>query len=100
MASHLPRLDVKFKDMHSLMNGERTSLSFEVNGASSEAAQHLIVPRPRGRDIFYAILHSPAFFLILALNRNGMRPPASSFKSLFNAWQEERRLVQQYPTTD
>ncbi|MEZ8191522.1 D-alanine--D-alanine ligase [Vibrio sp. 1F279] len=95
---HFGRLDVKFKDMHSLMNGEDFTI-LEVNGASSEAG-HIWDRNTPLREIFSTLLlqYRILFDIGAQQKQRGHQPP--SFKSLFNAWQEERRLVQQYPTTD
>ncbi len=84
--------------MHSLMNGEDFTI-LEVNGASSEAG-HIWDRNTPLREIFSTLLlqYRILFDIGAQQKQRGHQPP--SFKSLFTAWQEERRLVQQYPTTD
>lgn len=95
---HYGRLDVKFRDIHSLMQGEDFTI-LEVNGASSEAA-HIWDRNTPLREIFSTLLQQYRILFDIGAQQKqrGHKPP--SFKSLFAAWQEERRLVQQYPTTD
>ncbi len=95
---HYGRLDVKFRNIHSLMQGEDFTI-LEVNGASSEAA-HIWDRNTPLREIFSTLLQQYRILFDIGAQQKqrGHKPP--SFKSLFAAWQEERRLVQQYPTTD
>ncbi len=93
---HFGRLDVKFKDMHSLMRGEDFTI-LEVNGASSEAGH--IWDRNTCERYFLLYFDNTAFFLTSALNRNS---EATSLHLLRAYLTRGRRAtpIQQYPTTD
>lgn len=95
---HYGRLDVKFKDINSLMLGEDFTI-LEVNGASSEAA-HIWDRNTPLATIFSTLLQQYRILFDIGAQqkKRGHQPP--SFRALIAAWQEERRLVQQYPTTD
>lgn len=95
---HFGRLDVKFKDIHSLMRGEDFTI-LEVNGASSEAA-HIWDRNTPLREIFTTLLQQYRILYDIGAQQKQRGHQTPSFKSLFDAWQEERRLVQQYPATD
>lgn len=95
---HYGRLDVKFKDMPSLMKGEDFTI-LEINGASSEAA-HIWDRNTPLNAIFSTLLfqYKTLFEIGAQQKQEGHRPP--SLKSLFLAWKEEKNLTVQYPSTD
>ena len=91
------RLDVKFRDIDSLMNG-RNYYIVEINGASSEAA-HIWDCRGSLREVFRVLFYQyRTLFQIGAINRRrGFKPPPLT--SLIKGWRQEKRLVRQYPET-
>ena len=92
------RLDIKFKDIQTLMQGEDFTI-LEVNGASSEAA-HIWDRNTPLKEIFSTLLQQYRILFEIGAQqkKRGHRTPP--LKELFNAWQDEKRLVQQYPSTD
>ena len=92
------RIDIRFRDIKSLMNGENYYI-LEVNGASSEAA-HIWDCRSRLREVYRVLFYQyRTLFKLGAINRRrGFRPP-SIFK-LYQAWKQERQLVKLYPDTE
>ena len=94
---HYGRIDVKFKDIDSLMNG-RNYYIVEINGASSEAA-HIWDCRGSLKEVFRVLFYQyHTLFQIGAINRRrGFKPP--SLTKLIKAWWWEKRLVRQYPET-
>lgn len=92
------RLDIKFADIDSLMQGRDFQI-IEINGASSEAL-HIWDRHARLGDALRALLDQyRSLFEIAALNRaRGHRPPG--LLSLWRAWRKEARLVARYPEND
>ncbi|MBV7297222.1 ATP-grasp domain-containing protein [Enterovibrio paralichthyis] len=95
---HFGRIDLKFKDIDSLMQGEDFVL-LEVNGASSEAA-HIWDRGASIKDAFATLFAQyRMLFEIGNLQRKaGHRVP--SLRELFRAWRKEKALVKDYPSTD
>ena len=95
---HYGRLDVKFNDMNSLMNGDDFTI-LEINGASSEAA-HIWDRNTPLKTIFSTLLlQYKILFEIGALQKKqGYHSP--KIKELLAAWKEEKQLTLQYPSTD
>ena len=92
------RIDIRFRDIESLMKGKNYHI-LEVNGASSEAA-HIWDSRSTLAEVYRVLFYQyRTLFRIGWLNRKrGFRPP--SIKSLISAWKLERKLVRQYPDTE
>ena len=95
---HYGRLDLKFKDIHSLMEGKNYQI-LEMNGASSEAT-HIWDSRTTLKEAFSTLLYQyKVLFEIGDLQRQaGHKVP--SLLSLYKAWREEKRWVEHYPSTD
>lgn len=95
---HYGRIDVKFKDINSLMNGGDFTI-LEINGASSEAA-HIWDRNTPLKTIFSTLLlQYKILFEIGALQKKqGHHSP--KIKELLVAWKEEKQLTLQYPPTD
>ncbi|GLR76585.1 D-alanine--D-alanine ligase [Aliivibrio sifiae] len=95
---HYGRLDVKFKDIFDLMNGDNFTI-LEINGASSEAA-HIWDRNTPLKTIFSTLLlQYKILFEIGALQKKqGHHSP--KIKELLAAWKEEKQLTLQYPPTD
>lgn len=91
------RIDVKFRDIDSLMNG-RNYYIVEINGASSETA-HIWDCRSSLKEVFRVLFYQyHTLFQIGAINRRrGFKPPPLA--KLVKAWWQEKRLVKQYPQT-
>ena len=92
------RIDIRFRDINSLMNGKNYYI-LEVNGAGSEAA-HIWDSRGTLAEVYRVLFFQyRTLFRLGWLNRSrGFRPP--SIRSLFDAWKQERKLVRQYPDTE
>ncbi|OEF30029.1 hypothetical protein [Vibrio rumoiensis] len=95
---HFGRLDVKFKDIESLMQGKNFDI-LEMNGASSEAG-HIWDSNTPLKEIFSTLLYQyRCLYQIGALQREaGHRVP--TFTELFSALKREKELIKQYPSTD
>ncbi|PJE79850.1 hypothetical protein CI610_01163 [invertebrate metagenome] len=92
------RIDIRFKDIHRLMQGEDFSI-LEINGASSEAA-HIWDSRGSLRDLYRTLFAQyRTLFRLGRMNyQQGHRVP--SILKLWKAWKQERRLVKKYPQTE
>jgi len=95
---HYGRLDIKFKDMPSLMEGEAFTI-LEINGASSEAA-HIWDRQTPLKEIFTTLLYQYRLLFDIGAQQQQRGFQTPPFKELFLAWKEEKRLTEQYPTTD
>lgn len=95
---HYGRLDIKFKNIEKLMKGEELTI-LEINGASSEAA-HIWDRNTPLTEIFSTLLFQyRTLYSIGSMQRkSGHKVP--SLLSLYKAWQEEKNLVEHYPSTD
>ncbi len=95
---HYGRIDLKFRDIASLMRGEDFVL-LEVNGASSEAA-HIWDRGATIKSAFSTLLEQyRMLFEIGNLQRKaGHKVP--SLMDLYRAWRKEKALVRDYPSTD
>ena len=95
---HYGRLDIKFRDLETLMRGDAFAI-IEINGASSES----INIWDRNTSLMTAIStlmgqYSTLFSLGQANRQLGYRPPG--LKALWQAWRHETALVKQYPLND
>lgn len=92
------RLDIKFRDIHALMNGECFDI-LEINGASSEAA-HIWDSDTRLKDIFSTLLTQYRLLYQIGAKQKKQGHKTPSLGALLQAWREEKRLTQRYPMTD
>ncbi|MEF1256471.1 D-alanine--D-alanine ligase [Vibrio sp. M260112] len=92
------RLDIKFRDIHALMNGECFDI-LEINGASSEAA-HIWDSDTRLREIFSTLLTQYRLLYQIGAKQKKQGHKTPSLGALLRAWREEKRLTQRYPMTD
>lgn len=95
---HYGRLDIKFRDLDSLMQGRDFAI-LEINGASAESIH--IWDRTTGfAEAIGTLLgqYRTLFELGHANRRLGHRPPG--VRALWDAWRYERSLVRQYPAND
>ncbi|MGF1752527.1 ATP-grasp domain-containing protein [Vibrio makurazakiensis] len=95
---HYGRLDIKFKDIQSLMAGEDFTI-LEINGASSEAA-HIWDRQTPLREIFTTLLSQYRILFDIGAKQQQRGHKTPPLKELFQAWREEKNLTEQYPTTD
>ncbi|MFV0574622.1 MAG: D-alanine--D-alanine ligase [Vibrio sp.] len=95
---HFGRLDVKFKDIESFMQGRNFEI-LEMNGASSEAG-HIWDSNTPLKEIFSTLLFQyKCLYEIGALQKKaGHRVP--TLRELFQAHKEEKELAKHYPATD
>lgn len=95
---HYGRIDLKFKNIESLMNGQDFVL-LEINGASSEAA-HIWDSNGTIKEAFSTLLKQyRILFEIGAMNRDA-GIPVPRLTQLWRAWRKEKNLVDHYPSTD
>ena len=95
---HYGRLDIKFRDLDSLMQGESFAI-IEINGASSESIH--IWDRNAGlRTAIKTLLvqYKTLFSLGEANRKLGFQPPG--LRALWDAWRYESKLVKNYPSND
>lgn len=92
------RLDIKFRDIDSLMQGHNIQI-IEINSASSESL-HIWDRNTTLRAAIGSLLFQyRTLFTLGAANRaRGYQPPPLS--ALLKAWQQERKLTQFHPDTD
>lgn len=95
---HFGRVDLKFKNIDSLMRGQDFFL-IEINGASSEAA-HIWDRNTTLKEAFSTLFNQyRILFEMGAIQRNaGMKVP--TLRDLLRAWKKEKALVKHYPSTD
>ncbi|MGJ7095462.1 D-alanine--D-alanine ligase [Vibrio hannami] len=95
---HYGRLDIKFKEIDSLMKGEDFQI-IEINGASSEAT-HIWDSKTPLSEIFNTLLfqYKTLYKIGYLQKKAGHKPP--SLMTLFRTLKEEKALVKQYPETD
>jgi hypothetical protein len=92
------RLDIKFKDIDSLLAGRDLEI-VEINTASSESL-HIWDSDAKLGDAFSALLYQyRTLFRLGSKNRKrGYKPPG--LPALLRHWRLERRLTASYPETD
>ncbi len=92
------RIDIRFKDIDSLMKGENYHI-LEINGASSEAG-HIWDCRSSLKEVYRVLFYQyrTLFQLGWINRRRGFRPP--SLIRLLKFWKKERELVKHYPDTE
>lgn len=95
---HYGRLDIKFKNIESLMEGENLQI-IEINGASSEAT-HIWDSKTKLSEIFSTLLfqYRSLYKIGYLQKKAGYKPP--KLRDLFKALKEENDLIKQYPSTD
>jgi hypothetical protein len=92
------RLDIKFRSLDSLMNGEEFVI-IEINGASSEAIHIWDRDTGFGEAVKTLLQQYQTLFTLGHANRQlGYKPPG--LRALWDAWRHESRLVKQYPNND
>lgn len=92
------RLDVKFKDIASLQQGQCLEI-VEINGASSESIHIWDKDATLVEAIRTLLWQYRTLFQIGAFHRaTGLNTPG--IKKLIAHWQQERRLTRLYPETD
>ncbi len=91
------RLDIKFRDIESLMNGEDLQI-IEVNGASSESL-HIWDSHANLKDAWSVLLNQ--FIILFRIGhqnrQRGYKPPG--LIPLYKAWKKESDLTKGYPNT-
>ncbi|MGF1722578.1 D-alanine--D-alanine ligase [Vibrio kyushuensis] len=95
---HYGRLDVKFEDIEKLMAGDKFTI-LEINGASSEAA-HIWDRNTPLKEIFLTLLEQYRILFDIGAKQKSLGHKPPSISTLLKAWQEEKRLTEQYPATD
>ncbi|EKO3823211.1 D-alanine--D-alanine ligase [Vibrio harveyi] len=95
---HYGRLDIKFKDIHALMNGEHFDI-LEINGASSEAA-HIWDSDTPLTHIFATLLKQYRLLYQIGSKQKLRGHQTPTLGALIQAWREEKVLTQLYPMTD
>lgn len=92
------RLDVKFKDIESLQNGEHIEI-IEINSASSESLHIWDRKTTLGSALKALSYQYRTLFKLGAQNsKRGFKPPKLS--DLLSAWRREMALTQSHPETD
>ena len=95
---HYGRLDIKFRDLESLMQGESFAI-VEINGASSESIHIWDRNAGLGSAIKTLLIQYRTLFSFGESNRKlGFQPPG--LRALWDAWRYESKLVKNYPTHD
>ncbi|WP_133012225.1 ATP-grasp domain-containing protein [Marinomonas flavescens] len=92
------RLDVKFRDIHSFMEGENFTI-LELNGASSEAA-HIWDRNTPLKEIYKTLLSQYRMLFEIGAQQKKLGHRPASIKTLIGAWKEEKELMKHYPMTD
>jgi len=95
---HYGRLDIKFRDLASLMEGENFAI-IEINGASSESI-HIWDRDARFLEAVKTLMtqYRTLFQLGHANRELGHQPPGIA--SLWKAWRHEANLTRSYPAND
>ncbi len=95
---HFGRLDLKFKDIDSLMAGN-DFVMLEANGASSEAA-HIWDRGATLKDAFSTLLTQYRMLFEIGNKQRALGHQVPTLMELYRAWRKEKALVQDYPSTD
>ncbi|MFM2587516.1 D-alanine--D-alanine ligase [Vibrio sp. TBV020] len=95
---HYGRLDVKFGDIQSLMEGDGFDI-LEINGASSEAAHIWDSDTPLS-NIFSTLLKQYRLLYQIGSKQKQQGHQTPTLGALLQAWREEKLLTQLYPMTD
>jgi hypothetical protein len=95
---HYGRLDIKFSDTDSLVQGRNIEI-VEINAASSESL-HIWDRSARLSTAVSTLLwqYRTLFDLGARNRRRGFRPP--SISELLHRWRTERALTRHHPATD
>lgn len=92
------RLDIKFRDLDSLKQGENIQI-VEINSASSESLHIWDRETSFGEAVRSLLFQYRTLFELGSQNRKrGFSTPA--LRELLAAWKKERQLTQLYPETD
>ncbi len=95
---HYGRLDIKFRDLESLMRGENFKI-IEINGASSESINIWDRNTSLGAALRTLLQQYRTLFKLGDANRSrGHKTPG--VRALWRAWQYEQQLVKHYPQND
>ena len=95
---HYGRLDIKFRDINTLMRGNDIEI-VEINSASSESLHIWDRNTALGEALRSLLFQYRTLFTLGAKNRQrGYRTP--SLTELLRAWNKERRLTRHHPLTD
>lgn len=95
---HFGRLDVKFKDIDTLMEGKDFEI-LEMNGASSEAGHIWDSDTPLS-EIFKTLLKQYQHLYQIGAKQKAKGHQVPPLKALWQAYQEEKALMKTYPSTD
>jgi hypothetical protein len=95
---HFGRIDVRYRSLHGLREGEDFSI-IEINGVGSEAT-HIWDPDTTLREVFSAQFrhYRAAFEIGRDMRRRGARP--SGARTMLRDWLNQRRLMASYPLND
>ncbi len=95
---HFGRIDLRYRSMHALRQGEDFSI-IEINGVGSEAT-HIWDPDTSLREVYAAQFrhYAAAFAIGREMRRRGARP--SGVRTMWRDWREEQRLMKSYPLND
>lgn len=95
---HYGRMDIKFKDINSLMKGENFAI-IEINGASSEAT-HIWDSRTPLVEIFVTLLkqYRTLFEIGSQVRKTGLKTP--SIIHMIRTWLNELRATDQLPPSN
>ena len=92
------RLDIKFRDLDSLKQGENIQI-VEINSASSESLHIWDRETSFSEAVGSLLFQYRTLFELGSQNRKrGFSTPA--LRELLAAWKKERQLTQLYPETD
>ena len=92
------RFDVRFPDITDLQQGRNFHI-LEINGAGGEATHIWDRKTPLWKAYLTLFRQFQLLYKVGYQNRNrGFKP--ASLRSLYNAWQEEKRLTALYPYTE
>lgn len=95
---HFGRLDVKFKDIESLMQGKDFDI-LEMNGASSEAG-HIWDSNTPLKEILSTLLYQYRCLYEIGAQQREAGHKVPTFRELFRALKQEKELIKHYPATD
>ncbi len=95
---HFGRIDVRYRSLHALREGEGFKI-IEINGVGSEAT-HIWDPDTTLREVYSVQLrhYGAAWAIAAELRRRGAR--TSGLWPMFRDWQNQLRLMASYPLND
>ena len=95
---HFGRIDLKFKNIDSLMRGEDFKI-IEMNGASSEAA-HIWDRNTTLKEALSTLLNQYKILFEIGAIQKDLGKKVPKLTTLWRAWRKESALVKRYPSTD